>query len=432
MKNTDSSLASRRAFLKTCFATGVASTLGWDGCVQFPAEAVYPGWKPGEMDLHFIYTGCGENMFYRLPDGTSILNDTGDFYRPQDLKDVPLLPSPERLGGDWVTRYLQRIYPEKTLDYAIFSHWHSDHIGHAYFDTPETPRAAYRYRTTADGRKINGFLCVAEEFGVKRCFDHQYPARGTYGTQDSSMKLYAPWLDAQKAKGVIAEPFKVGALNQIALQRDPAKYKDVFSIRNVSANGVLWDGANGTRDYAAEHASVFPKKKIQQNMLSMAFVVQYGKFRYLTCGDTQQDVFTMKDGTKVAYEALLGERVGSVTLCKMNHHGCTNAMTEGFVKAVRAQVYTACMWCPRQAHPQILGRLSAVDAPNGEKPLLLPNLVCAFHEEHKNEYGGYRLERLGAAHVVVKVFPGGDAYRIYLLDATDESMRVLATFDRRA
>lgn len=384
------------------------------------------------MDLHFIYTGCGENMFYRLPDGTSILNDTGDFYRPEDLKDVPLLPSAERLGGDWVTRYLKRVYPEKTIDYALFSHWHSDHIGHAYFDRPETPKAAFRYRTTTDGRKINGFLCVAEEFDVRRCFDHQYPARGMYGSQDSSMDLYAPWLDAQKTKGVIAEPFKVGALDQIALQRDPAKYKGQFSIRNVCANGVLWDGQNGARDYAAEHAAANPKRKIQQNMLSMSFLVQYGKFRYLTCGDIQQDIFVTKDKTKVAYEALLGQRVGPVTLCKMNHHGCTNAMTEDFVKAVRAQAYTACMWCPRQAHPQILGRLSATPASNGERPLLLPNLVCAFHDQHKNEYGGYRLERLGAAHVVVKVFPGGDRYRVYLLDATDESMRVLATFDRQA
>ena len=98
----------RRSFLKACAAAGVTGTLGWEGCVSLPDEgAVYSGWKPGELDLHFVYTGCGENMFYRLPDGTSILNDTGDFYRPED---------------------------------------------------------------------------------------HQYPARGTYGTQDSSMNLLGPWV----------------------------------------------------------------------------------------------------------------------------------------------------------------------------------------------------------------------------------------------
>ena len=70
-----------RSFLKACVASGAAGMLGWEGCVsESGGDAVYPGWRPGELDLHFVYTGCGENMFYRLPDGTSILNDTGDFY----------------------------------------------------------------------------------------------------------------------------------------------------------------------------------------------------------------------------------------------------------------------------------------------------------------------------------------------------------------
>lgn len=424
-------MTTRRSFLKACAAAGVTGALGWEGCISLPDEgAVYPGWKPGELDLHFVYTGCGENMFYRLPDGTSILNDTGDFYRPEDLKDVPLLPSAERLGGEWMSRYLQRIQPGKTIDYALFSHWHSDHIGHAEFERAETAKASYRFRTTADGRKINGFLSVAEDFTFRRYMDHQYPVRGMYGSQDSSMKLLGPWVDEQIGKGLKAEAFRPGALDQIALLHDPGRYRGQFSIRNICANGVLWDGRDGVVDYAAEHQAVVgPRRKIQQNMLSMAFVIQYGKFRYFAGGDVQSDGFRRKDGTRFDYEKSVGELVGPVTFCKMNHHGCTNAMNEGFLKAVRAQAYTACMWCPRQAHPQVLGRLPM--AGNGSRPLIVPNLVCAFHQDNATKYG-YKLERLGAAHVVVKVFPGGNDYRIYLLDAADESMRILATFDRRA
>lgn len=421
----------RRSFLKACVASGVTGMLGWEGCVSESGDdAVYPGWRPGELDLHFVYTGCGENMFYRLPDGTSILNDTGDFYRPEDLKDVPLLPSADRLGGEWMSRYLQRVHSEKTIDYALFSHWHADHIGHAEFEKVETPRASYRFRTTKDGRKVNGFLSVAEDFTFRRYMDHQYPARGTYGTQDSSMKLLGPWVDAQVVKGLRAEAFRPGALNQIELLHDPERYHGEFSIRNICANGVLWDGHDGVVDYAAEHQAVVgPRKKIQQNMLSMAFVIQYGKFRYFSGGDVQSDGFRRKDGARFDYEKRVGELVGPVSFCKMNHHGCTNAMNEGFLQGVRAQAYTACMWCPRQAHPQVLGRLP--EAPNGSRPLIVPNLVCSFHKDNAAKYG-YRLERLGAAHVVVKVFPGGNDYRVYLLDASDESMRILATFDRRA
>lgn len=423
--------STRRSFLQSCAAAGIAGALGWTGRASEPAEKVFPGWHPGEMDLHFIYTGCGENMFYRLPDGTSVLNDTGDFYRPRALADVPLLPSPDRLGGDWVTRYLNRVHTGKVIDYAIFSHWHSDHIGHADFGVKQTPDADFRYRTTPDGRKIDGFLCVAEEYSFRRYFDHQYPACGAYGTQDSSMKLLAPWVEAQKAKGLVAEPFRVGARDQIALLHDPAKFQGKFSVRNVCANGVLWDGADGAHDYAADHVRAAKKSRIPQNMLAMSFVIQYGKFRYLTCGDVQVDGFRQADGSTFPYEGVLGERVGPVSLCKMNHHGCTNAMGERFVRAIRAQTYTACMWCPAQAHPKILGRLASVRAADGSVPLLVPNLVCSVQDKGQAT-NGYRIERLGAAHVVVKVFPGGDAYRVYLLDATDESMRVLATFDRRA
>ena len=356
---------------------------------------------------------------------TAILNDTGEFYRPRDLDQVPLLPSPDRLGGDWMTRYIHRVYSEKTIDYALFSHWHSDHIGHATYDRKETPGANYRYRTTADGRKVNGFLCVAEDFSFKRYFDHQYPARGTYNSQDSSMALLAPWVEEQKGKGLIVEPFKVGALNQIALQRDPARYKDVFSIRNICANGVLWDGKGGTHDYAAEHVAVTKKDRIPQNELSMAFVIHYGKFRYYTGGDVGRR-FKVKGGGEVNYEGLVGERVGPVTVCKMNHHGCSDSMDEAFVKQVRAQAYVACMWCPGQLAPKTLKTIMA-----HSDPAILPNLMPARRKAREiNEAYMKNILVPHTAHVVVKVLPGGNAYRIYLLEARDESMNVLSVIEK--
>ena len=57
-------------------------------------------WREGELDLHFVYTGRGENMFYRFPDGTTMVNDTGDFYRPKEVKNIPWHPSRDLLGGE--------------------------------------------------------------------------------------------------------------------------------------------------------------------------------------------------------------------------------------------------------------------------------------------------------------------------------------------
>ena len=425
--------STRRTFIKTGAAAGFAGAFGIAARAEAGAGDVYPGWRPGELDLHFVYTGCGENMFFRLPDGTSILNDTGDYYRPRDLENVPLLPSPDRLGGEWMSRYVQRVYPEKVIDYLIFSHWHSDHIGHSGFNMKETPAAAHRFRTLPDGTRVNGFLCVAQDFGFRRYFDHQYPARGMYKSQDNSMGLLAPWVEAQEKKGLVCAPFRVGALNQIALLRDPGRYAD-FSIRNICANGRIWDGKNGELDVVGEYAAKTGKDYIPQNTLSLGYVMQYGKFRFWTGGDTQNvpPSKTDKNDRGLAYEDMVGQRVGQVTLCKMNHHGCANAMSEAFVRAVRAQAYVSCIWCPGQVVESTLARMASPEIHRGFEPLILPNLMPKCQaERYKDRAFMKNIVTRGAAHVVVKVLPGGTEYRVYLLEAQDESMRILKRIDRK-
>ena len=423
----------RRELIKGGSVAAITALGGFRAASAADAGETLPAWRPGELELHFIYTGCGENMFYRLPDGTAILNDTGDAYRPKDVAYTPLLPSPDRLGGDWVSRYIQRAYPEKVIDYLIFSHWHDDHIGHAGFGKKSNGEMDYRHRVTADGRKIDGFLCVAEDFGFRRYLDHQYPERGTYRTQGSCMRLVLPWLEEQRKKGLVVEPFKVGALDQIALLRDPAKYKGVFSIRNICANGRLWDGRDGVRDFAAETVAATGSDILPQNMLSMGFVIQYGKFRFWTGGDVQPSFmkrgFATKDGP-VNYEAEVGRRVGPVTVCKTNHHSCTDAMCEEFVRAVRARAYVTCVWSHWHVRHETLARMASRELHPDFDPLIIPNFMP------KNRAVEYRdrpfmrnvpPETKDGVHVVVKVAPGGDAYRIYLVDARDESMRVRAT-----
>ena len=432
MSIEDTIRGTRRTFIKRCASAGVACAFGIVGRAEADVGDVYPGWRPGELDLHFVYTGCGENMFYRLPDGTSILNDTGEFYRPRDIAEIPLLPSPKRLGGEWVSRYLKRVYGESEIDYLVFSHWHADHIGHSLFDVKETPDRAFRCRTFADGMRGNGFMCVAQDFRFRRYFDHQYPARGVYKTQDSSMELLVPWVEAQRKKGLLCEPFKVGALNQIALQHDPGKYAN-FSIRNICANGRLWDGADGEADLVAEYVARTGRERIPQNALSLGFVMQYGKFRFWSGGDVQNIPASanINDDTGLAFEDMVGRRVGQVTVCKTNHHGCSDAMSEAFVRAVRARAYVSCIWCPGQFAEATLSRMASRDIHIGYDPVILPNLVP---ESQARRYKGHEFMKNVATtgypvHVVVKVFCGGDAYRIYLLDARDESMRVSALME---
>ena len=421
----------RGDFLKGSLALAV---LGWDGCATAgtPGETL-PPWEEGNLDLHFIYTGCGENIFYRLPDGTAVLNDVGEAYRPKCLDVCPLLPSPDRLGGDWVTRYLKRIYPEKVIDYAIFSHWHEDHVGHAHFgDRPKTPNDDFRYRVAPDGTRVCGFTCVAQEFGIRRLYDHQFPLRGTYNSHGTAMRCVDDWLKTSRAKDVVHEPFVVGALDQIRLQRHPERYAGIFSVRNIAANGVVWDGANGTLDLAGEHVRVTGAKTVEQNVLSAMFLIRYGKFSYFASGDMEHMKFRRADGSSVDFEETLGKLVGPVTVCKAGHHGCRSSNGRKFVDLVRADAYVACMWDSEQMHPDGLERMHSVrSAASDRRPLLLPQLLMPRQKKWFSDHG-IVLPYPDAVHVVVRVSPGGENYRVYLLDARDEQMRVVAKFSRIA
>ena len=51
----------------------------FEEAAQDPAVGqAWPGWEPGEFQVHFIYTGVCESMFCIFPDGTSMLLDCGD------------------------------------------------------------------------------------------------------------------------------------------------------------------------------------------------------------------------------------------------------------------------------------------------------------------------------------------------------------------
>ncbi len=430
-------MTTRKSFIREIAAVAALGLPRFARCGSTDASALgaYPLWKPGELELHFIYTGCGENCFYILPDGTSILNDTGDFYRPSDIADIPLLPSSERLGGEWVSRYISRVYPEKTIDYLIFSHWHTDHVGAAYIGQKNTPKAGWRYRDFRDGTKGSGFRCVAEDFSFRRYLDHQYPSWGAYNTHDRmSMALVKSWLEAEMKKGLAAEPFKVGALDQIALLRDPERFKGVFSIRNLCANGVAWDGVDGVRDYATEHVKGTGKNEINQNALSCAFVMRYGKFSYYAGGDVSGR-FKLADGSEIDYEAVVGRLAGPVTVCKTNHHGFWDSMSEGFVRAVRAKAYVSCVWSPGHVNSKTLERMVSRDIHKDFDPVIVPNLLpksrvvkYADRPFMKNIPEEVR----NGVHVAVKVASGGSECSIYLMDARDESMSVLFKRDLSA
>ena len=365
------------------------------------AETVYPGWKPGELDIHLIHTGTSENTFMIFPDGTTMLLDCGYIRRrPPGYADaIPPMPDGTRRAGEWVRRYIERLIPQREIDYLVVSHWHADHFA--------------------------GIPDVARSFRFLNYMDHQYPNVGQYRLNADiwNFDSFQSWLAGALAGGMKREAFNVGAENQIHLRHDPwGKHGLAFSIRNIAANGVVWDGEDGVVDCAGEHVKATGAKGINENMLSSALLIRYGSFSYFTGGDIEGE-FVGSDGKKFSYEARVGEVAGQVSVCKTNHHAYWTAMQDGFVKAVRPQLFISSSWSPNQQNVETLKRM--MSPANYEDPRVVA--YGAIPEFRMKEFRENGLDGClaPAGHAVVKVEPGGSAFKLYTLSTADESMRVV-------
>ena len=220
------------------------------------------------------------------------------------------------------------------------------------------------------------------------------------------------------------EKFEVGAVNQVVL-RNSAAFPE-FKITNIAGNGKIRRRDGSVRDlYAELHGA----KRLNENGMSLGLMTQYGPFRFYTAGDFF-DVFRLPDGTKRDIEEELAKEVDPVDVAKIDHHG-HHSMHLPLVTALRARVWTACMWDRLHVTADTLERLSSREAYPGPR-LIAPDV---FPPERRFEDAGRPFlsdiapESFNAGHVVLTVAPGGATYRIAYVTADDESMTVTGAYD---
>lgn len=389
------------------FLTGSAAAFAFaaGGCASLCGDERYPGWKFGEMDIHFIHTGQAECTFFIFPDGTTMLLDCGyvKVRKPGYAQALPASPSSERRSGEWIRRYIERLIPGREIDYLMLSHWHSDHV--------------------------MGLPDVLESFRFRNYFDHQYPNAGKYsrGVDQESFEFVRQWLPGAIKDGMKAEPFKVGATGQICLKNDPRNYYSrVFDIRNIAANGSVWDGKNGTRDFAAVHLKKTGTKTIYENLLSAAIRIRYGNFRYFSGGDIE-GFLVDGDGKEFSYEDAVGVVTGNVCACKTNHHACPPTMRERFLRSLQPKLILSSTWSPNQINEETLMRMTSREIYPGDRTIAYGRLPWFKKGAYADK--PFMRDLAPEGHAVVKVAPGGFAYRLYTLTTEDESMRIVAKKD---
>lgn len=376
-----------------------------------------PAWTRGTLDIHQISTGRGNAALLVFPDGTTLLVDAGAAADRQAMADTDPRPDATRSPGGWIIHYLERaLAPAKPhLDYALLTHFHADHMGQVTPATPPSKSGAFR---------ITGLSEVGDAIAIDTLIDRGAD-RGAYvrPVDDETWKNYRAFVEEQvKTRGLRYEPIRVGRSDQIVLRKDAAAFP-AFEVRNVAANGLVW---TGTGD---EARSVFPPVETiakedlpTENMCSIGLRIRYGKFDYFTGGDMPG---VPEPGAPEwhSIETAVAKAIGPTDVHVTNHHGSIDPASAFFLKTLRSPVIIIPAWSA--THP----------SQDSLKRILTTRLYPAPHDVFITALRaptaasiGARVEQLKATHghIVVRVAPGGDSYRVYVLDDLSADAPVLS------
>lgn len=416
MRSSNVTLMRRLVVRATCvLAMGLATSI-------FAAEgrAALESWKEGELDIHYINTGTGETTFFLMPDGTTMLLDTGHHGREMNEKSAKAVPNDQREAGEWVARYIKDVFAGKVekLDYVMASHFDHDHIGAVLESSKPAAKGDY---------VLTGLSEVVEFIPAGKIIDRAYP------TYDYPKPLnakhivnYRKFVEHQvKHNGVKAEKFQPGRVDQITLTKKPQGYPH-FKIQNLACNGEVWTGeGTNTKHHFPELSSLKGKALPSENGSSISFKLTYGKFDYFTGGDTL-GVLVGKMPEWYDLETPLAKVTGPVEVLKLNHHGYRDAQNEFFLKTLAPRVNVILSWDNNHPHVEAFPRMLSEETYAGPRDFFITNLVDSARDLLGAELSGQFKSTQG--HIVIRVAADGGSFVIYVLNDQSEERYVKASF----
>ena len=375
-------------------------------------------WVPGTLEIHQISSGRGNAGLFIFPDGTTMLVDAGEIAKKTE-RHTPDRPNGTRPAGEWIVRYIRhalRHMSDPRLDYALITHFHEDHVGEVTADTPVSGSGAYR---------LSGLTEVGDKIQIGKLLDRGWPDYAYPAPQKAAfMTNYQAFVKWQVAnKGMQTERFKSGRNDQVVLLRDATAYP-AFECRNVGANGEIWTGTGtATRPCFPPLDQVPRADWPDENMCSLAFRIRYGKFDYFNGGDLRGIPY---EGCPQWHdlETPVAKAIGPVDAAILDHHGYVDTMNAFFVATLRPRVWVISVW--DSAHPttRVWNRLQSRRLYPGPRDVFATDA----HDAALNVNGG--LSRLASrhGHIVIRVAPGGDEFRVLIVDDSNESHRVTKLF----
>ena len=395
--------------------------------MQRTGETLTP-WIFGMMDIHHINTGRGDASFMIFPDGTTMLFDVGaqdpTDERVNSPRNTPAVPNEDRLPGEWVARYVQHVHPDGndgsqvSVDYTVLSHFHDDHIGDLSTVSPPSLLGNY---------SLTGITEAGEYLRLRKIIDRGFPDYDYPVPMLShpTMSNYKAFLDWQvKHNGAIVEQFKAGRNDQILLAREPRRYP-TFEVRNVVSNGEVWTGvASNTRSIFPPIEHLDPTQYPSENMCSIGLRISYGKFDYFNGGDIT-GVLEFDSPIWFDVETPVAQVVGPVEVNVLDHHGNRSSVNEYFLRALRPRVHIIPVWSSDHPGFGVLKRILSEKLYPGPRDVFATSML-----EPNRLVIGDMLNRLASnrGHILVRVEPGGEWYRVIVLDDSAETFAVTGVF----
>ena len=371
-----------------------------------------PSWQDGWLDIHHIATGKGENSFFVLPDGTTMLVDLGD--ETNGRFKCPAYPDASRTPAQWVARYIGHFAAGtpgkgKNVDYLTLSHYDSDHLG-----SMAAVRQGKHYG-------LCGITEAGEYLRFGKIVDRSYPDYQDIYTKGSVLQEYAKFVTYQRDScGTAAERFKVGSHKQFCLNYKPEAYRKIFDIHNIASDGYIVSGKrNGVRPMFRDDIS-----RYDENMKSNAFVITYGPFRYFTGGDLGGGMADPKENWWRDFESQVADVVGPVTAMKANHHAWMDTVNPYMLSVMQPSVIVAI--CSHINHPW-KATVQRLADPLYPKPIDFYTTTDSGRKQVGEELFDAVVKACG--HIVIRVYEGGKSYQVFVLDARSTDHEVIYRSD---
>ncbi len=370
-----------------------------------------PEWEEGYMDIHHIATGKGDCVFVVMPDGTTMLQDAGDVGDPYGASDCDRLPDRTKTAGEWIADYINhfsaKLPSPGVVDYAWITHFHSDHVGSTSCGVMGD-----------NGYYLSGLTMVGEKVQIKKLVDRAYPSYDFPSTKKIEQEFplfqdYKMFTSYQTGKGMKAEKFAIGSKTQFTLVHDAEKYPE-FEVRNLCANGEIWTG-RGTATTKMYSGDIY---KFDENMNSCAIKMTYGKFSYFNGGDLPGKNLSQYQSTERNFEIPMSEIAGPVTALTPNHHGWKESTTAEFLKNMKPEVIAVMSNHIEHPHSSTMANMTSDMIWPGERNIYVTS------DSPKRHLGNAFSSFKGTGHIVIRVFKGGTAYQVYVLDAKEKDYHV--------